>query len=188
MSNPVLQAIADRRSIRAYTSEQITKEQLDALLNAAMEAPSARNLQPFHITVVQNPALLTRINELYREQMLKTCPPEMRERVEDPSYSVFHHAPTLLVFSCPPLSEMAYAQTDTGIAIQTVALAAHSLGLGSVILGMPRMAFMGPEGDALRAELRFPEGYDFCLAIAIGHPAGTKEPHPQAAGLIDIIE
>ena len=48
MTNPVLTAISERRSIRQYKPEQITEEQLQALLRAAVESPSARNLQPWH--------------------------------------------------------------------------------------------------------------------------------------------
>lgn len=185
--NEVLQAISDRRSIRGYTEEPVTGEQLETLLTAAMEAPSARNLQPWHITAVQDTALIDRVNEAYRKEFLKVCPAEMRERIEDPASSVFYHAKTVLFFSCPPLSEMPYAQTDAGMAIQTVALAAHSMGLGSVILGMPRFAFDGDEADALRVALAFPEGYDFCLCIAIGHPAMTKEAHPMGENRITRI-
>jgi len=187
MSNDVLQAIADRRSIRAYTRAPVSEAQLDALLKAAMEAPSARNTQPWHITAVSDATLLSRVNEAYRKEFLAQCPPEARGHIEALGHSVFFHAPTVLFFSCPPISEMRYAQTDVGIAIQNVALAAHGLGLGSVILGQPRFAFQGEEADALRAALQFPAGYDFCLAIAVGHPACTKEAHPMGEGRVTII-
>lgn len=187
MTNPVLSAIADRRSIRAYTDAPVTKAQIDILLTAALEAPSARNMQPWHITVVQDAALLRRINDAYRAEFAKVCPDEMRDRLMDPAHNVFHGAGTVLFFSCPALSEMPYAQTDVGIAIQTVALAAHAIDLGSVILGMPRFAFQGAQGDALASALSFPAGYDFCLAIALGTASATKDPHPQADNLYTIL-
>lgn len=187
MQNPVLEAIGNRRSIRAYQPEQIDEAQLTAILEAGLAAPSASNAQPWHITVVQDPVLIHRINAAFVEQALKTSPPEMRERFEAPDYSVFYHAPTVIFLSCPEIADKHYAQTDTGMVIQNIALAAYSLGLGTVVLGMPRMAFDGPEADAFRQALGFPQGYNFILAISVGIPATTKEAHENRPDLVTIL-
>lgn len=187
ISNPVLQAIMDRRSIRSYRPGQVPADMLDTILGAAQAAPSARNTQPWHLTAVQDAALLARVNEAFRAQALLQAPPDMRETVADPAYSVFHHAPTVVFISCPELSGMRYAQTDCGIAAENMALAAHALGLGSVILGMPRMAFEGPEADDLREALAFPAGYDYILSIAIGFPAASKDAHPVLDGRVTVL-
>jgi nitroreductase len=187
MTNPTLAAIHARRSIRAYQPEQISDEQLQTLLDAGEAAPSAVNSQPWHFTAVQNAALIDRVNEAFRAQVLKTCPPEARDRFADPAYSVFYHAPTVIFFSCPDLSKMKYAQTDTGMAIENMALAAESMGLGTVILGMPREAFAGDEKAALEEALQFPEGYEFCLALSVGVPAASKEAHPVLPGRVTVI-
>jgi nitroreductase len=164
MSNPVLTAIADRRSIRAYTPQQLTKEQLDTLLLAAAQSPSARNSQPWHFSVVQNPAILAEINK------------ETSKTFNQDFGDIFYAAPTAIFISCDASSR--WGRLDCGIAAQTVALAAHSLGLGSVILGLPEGAFTGPRADYFNKLLQFPEGYSFAVAIALGVPAGTKEAHP----------
>ncbi|MCL1964024.1 MAG: nitroreductase [Firmicutes bacterium] len=187
MSNPVLDAIFSRRSIRAYSKEQITDEQLQIILTAGQAAPSARNLQPWHFTAVQDQRLIRRINEAFRAQMLQDCPPEMLAQISNPAYSVFFHAPTVIFFSSPGIAVQRYTETDTGIAIENMALAAHALGLGSVILGQPRMAFMGPEAEDLRRLLQFPAGYDFLLALSIGVPAASKDAHPVETGRVTII-
>jgi nitroreductase len=59
-----------------------------------------------------------------------------------------------------------------------MALAAHALGLGSVILGLPDAAFTGPRRDYFNELLKFPETHDFAVAIAIGIPTVTKDAHP----------
>ena len=187
MNNPVLEAIAGRRSIRAYKSEQISEEQLQALIAAAQQAPSARNLQPFHFTVVQDQALLSRINESMRAEVLKTASGKMKETFSASQYSVFYHAPTVIFISTDMSAEKRYARHDCGCAAENIALAAHSMGLGTVILGMPWEAFKGPDGDEYRRLLRFPEGYDYMVSVAVGVPAATKEAHPVAGGLVDII-
>jgi nitroreductase len=58
-----------------------------------------------------------------------------------------------------------------------MALAAEGLGVGSVILGLPKPAFMGEKADELRARLGCPEGYDFVIALALGYATDTKEAH-----------
>lgn len=187
MENLVLKAIAERRSNRAYSQQQISESQLQAVLAAGKAAPSANNKQPWHFTAVQNNQLLVRINEAFRVEMLKQCNEEMRIRFSDPAYSVFYHAPTVIFISCPSLDEMKYAQTDVGMAIQNMALAAHSMGLGSVILGMPRLAFVGEEAASLRETLKFPAGFDYCLSIAIGTPLDTKDAHPMEPDRVTIL-
>ena len=187
MTNPVLEAIAGRRSIRAYKPDQISEEQLQALLDAALQAPSARNLQPWHFTVVQDGALLDRINESVRAELLKNAEGKMKETFSASAYSVFYHAPTVIFLSTDMSAEKRYARHDCGCAAENICLAAHSMGLGTVILGMPWEAFKGPDGDEYRRLLRFPEGYDYMVSVAVGIPEKSKQAHPIAEGLVDYV-
>jgi nitroreductase len=176
MSNPVLNAIAGRRSIRQYKEGvQLTQEQLDAILKAARESPSARNSQPWHFSVVRKPAILEEINA------------EARKIINSPGLppDIFYASPTVIFLSCE--AESRWGRLDCGIAVQTIALAAHSLGLGSVILGMPEAAFTGPRKDYFNGLVKFPAGHSFAVAIAIGAPAGTKEAHPQEPDRITFV-
>ena len=68
-----------------------------------------------------------------------------------------------------------------------IALAAHSLGLGSVILGLPDAAFNGPRENYFNKLLKFPENYEFAVAIAIGVPDAAKEAHPIKPGKIAYV-
>ena len=70
MTNTTLDLISSRRSHRAYAPTPLTQEQLDALLKAAVESPSAVNRQPWHFTVVRNQALLDELNAAVWEQMM----------------------------------------------------------------------------------------------------------------------
>jgi nitroreductase len=172
MSNPILAAIADRRSNRGFMPEQITKEQLDAILTAAEQAPSARNAQPWHFTVVQNQAVVKEVNDEANVALNRTG-------------DIFYGAPTVIFISSDGSSK--WSRLDSGIAVQTIALAAHALGLGSVILGLPDAAFGGDKADYLSKLLKFPDGHKFAVAIAIGKPTATKEAHPIEPGRIDFI-
>ncbi len=59
----VLKAISDRRSHRAYRKEQVPEDVLGSVLKAGLEAPSARNHQPWHFSVVQDAALIQEVHD-----------------------------------------------------------------------------------------------------------------------------
>nr|WP_314466324.1 nitroreductase [uncultured Clostridium sp.] len=173
MNNPVLKAIADRRSIRAYQPQQITKEQLEALLTAAEQSPSANDVQPWHFSVVQN-------TDILGELSIETNSHYNRED------DAFYGASTVIFLSYSETDED-WACYDCGIAAQTIALAAHSIGLGSVIIGLTKPAFNGERGEYFKNLLKFPDSNNFTVAIAIGIPTATKEAHPIKPNRVDII-
>ncbi|MCL2300207.1 MAG: nitroreductase family protein [Firmicutes bacterium] len=145
---------------------------MQALLRAAMESPSARNAQPWYFTVVQGAAVLAEVNAeaiaiLSREG------------------DIFYAAPTAIFISADKSSD--WGKLDSGIAVQNIALAAQSMGLGSVILGLPAAAFKGPRGEYFSGLLKFPATHEFAIAIAIGYPGGTKETHPVEDGQISYV-
>ena len=174
MTNAVLQAIADRRSNRGYAPRQLTEEELGAILTAAVQAPSARNTQPWHFSVVQNAALLKEFSDDYN-----------RLQKADPGQDIlFFGAPTVVFISTPVEAPTRFSQIDCGIAAQNMALAAHSIGLGSVILGRPMDVFQSENGARYAKAFGFPEGYTFAIAVALGEPAVSKEAHVVRKGLI----
>lgn len=186
MSNAVLDIIAARRSHRAYESTPVSQEHIDLLLKAFLESPSAINKQPWHISVVRNQQLLHKMNEIVRNEMMKRDPENRSPRFADPSFNVFYHAPVVFFLSADPAWR--YSALDSGIAVQNIALAAESLGLGSVILGMPRDIFASARADEFKKALQFKEGEEFMIAIAVGHPADDKPAHPIHEGHISYID
>ncbi len=174
----VLQAISTRRSHRAYRQEQLPGEVLSAILRAGLESPSARNRQPWHFSVVQDAALIQEVHDEAAKVL-------GGDRFTDPGFQIFYHAPTVVFLFGE--KDFAWTQVDCGIAVQTMALAAEGLGVGSVILGLPSPAFKGDRADALRAKLACPEGYDFVIALALGYSTDTKAPHDLREEKIRII-
>ena len=167
----VLKAISDRRSHRAYKREQIPEETLSAILRAGLEAPSARNHQPWQFTVVQDPVLIQEVHDEAAAVIGKDGSP----RFTDPDFQMFYRAPTVIFLFGE--KEFSWTQVDCGIAVENMALAAEGLGIGSVILGLPKPAFMGEKADELRSRLECPEGYDFVIALALGYATDTKDAH-----------
>ena len=186
MTNPTLQLISSRRTHRAYKQTPLTQEQLDALLKAAVESPSARNMQPWHFTVVTNQELLNEVDAAMKEELMKLDPSQRSERLKDSAFHVFYHAPTVIFISGMP--NFYYTPIDAGIAVENMALAAESMGLGSVILGMPKAAFAGEKAPELRKKLDFPEGWDYVIAIAVGVPTDDKPAHPVGENKISFVK
>ena len=149
-----LQAIAGRRSHRAYREEQLPEEVLGAILKAGLESPSARNRQPWHFSVVQDAALIQEVHDEAARVMEASGNP----RAAAPGFQMFYHAPTVVFIFGE--KDFAWTQVDCGIAVENMALAAEGLGVGSVILGLPKPAFAGEKAEELRKRLACPEGYD----------------------------
>ena len=167
----VLQAISNRRSHRVYREEQLPEETLSAILRAGLESPSARNRQPWHFSVVQDAALIQEIHDEAAAVMGTGGSP----RFADPDFQIFYHAPTVVFLFGE--KDFSWTQVDCGIAVENMALAAEGLGIGSVILGLPKPAFLGDQAEDLKKKLQCPEGYDFVIALSLGYAADTKDPH-----------
>ena len=184
--NQTLSLIASRRSHRAYEKTPLTREQLDALLQAAVQSPSGLNNQPWHFTAVMDQDLLEEINRATRENAMKRDASQRSPRFADDAFQVFYHAPAVIFISGDP--DSFWTRIDCGIAVENIALAAESMGLGSVILGLPREAFQTEKAPYFREKLCFPAGWDFVIAIAVGTPADDKPAHAVKENKITIIE
>lgn len=184
MNNPVLSTIAARRSHRRYKPDQLTEQQLNALIDAMLQSPSAQNKQPWHFSIVQNPEMTRRLTEAARIRNNQLPEAERSPRFADPAFNVFYHAPTVIIISA---MDGAYSALDCGIAAQNIALAAESMGLGSVIVGLVRYAFDSDERAALERDLQFPEGYTFRIAIAVGTPDDDKPAHKMDRNKVSFI-
>jgi nitroreductase len=152
-----LQAIRTRRSIRAYTDQAVPETIIDELLGAAMQAPSARNQQPWHFVVLTRRDRLNALAEIM------------------PYGKMLHHAPLGIVV-CADLeheTSPGYWVEDCSAATQNLLLAAHALGLGAVWLGMYPSA---TRVAAVRALLGLPEGVTPLCGIAVGYPAEAVPP------------
>ena len=171
--NDVIKTILERRSVRAYTDRQLQQEDLDLILEAGRFAPTAHNGQPWHFTVVQNPALMDEINAKAKAVMATFEDEWLSGMGKNPEAHLTYHAPTVIFVSARE-GAMGF-QTDTCAAIQNMMLAAESLGIGSVWVGL-LWFFMGLEEAP--GMLRIPEGYKLAHAAAFGYAKGPKLPAP----------
>ena len=179
--NEVLKAIHDRRSTRGFSDVQLTEAELDQLLGAALAAPTARNTQMWHFSVVQNRELLDEFSRDFAQIMAKNgggAPAPDR---------LFYRAPTVIFISRPETCDNRFVDVDCGIACENIALAAQGMGLGSVIVGLQMQVFLSELGAYYAEKFGFPEGYRFSIAIVVGHNTVTKEAHPVGEGKVNFV-
>lgn len=132
--NKTIDDIKNRRSIRKYKPEQISREELEAVIEAGICAPTGMNRQSPIIVAVQDKediAYMSRING------------EIMGTGSDP----FYGAPTVLVVLADANSK--HAVQDGSLVMGNLMNAAYSLGLGSCWINRARELFDMPEGRAL---------------------------------------
>ena len=151
--------IFGRRSIRAYTSAEVSQEAVHKLLEAAMAAPSAVGKDPWRFVVIRQRQTLVRLAaELPNGQMLAGA--------------------ALGIAVCGDLQaahdqQLSYLLQDCSAAIENLLLCAHLLGLGACWLGVhPREQRI----KALATILSLPPSVIPVACISIGHPAVNPQP------------
>lgn len=173
--NEVLKVIKNRRSIRSYKPEQIEEEELDLILEAGTYAPSGHNSQPWHFTVIQNHEFIDHINDVARKNMALSDVDWIKDLGSKPDYRVTYNAPTLVIISGD--TNVKTWKADCAVAIQNMLLAAESLNIGSVWLGLVRFWFM--ELDEVK-KLGIPEGYEIYYGVSLGYKKLRRAPPPPA--------
>jgi len=168
--NEVLRVIKSRRSIRSYRQEQISQESLDLIIEAGIYAPTAHNQQPWHFTVIQNQEMLKHINKKTKELMAESDEEWIQKMGSNPDFQATYNAPTLIIVSGRK-DAMAWS-ADCAAAIQNMLIAAESLNIGSVWLGLMRLFFQQEEEVS---KLGIPKGYQPYYGVALGFKAGEKE-------------
>lgn len=150
----MMKEIFHRVSVRRYESRPVEEEKVEQLLRAAMAAPSARNQQPWAFYVVTDRGTLG---------ALADC---------SPYAGCLREAPLGIVVCCQtncPRPE--YAQIDCSAATENLLLAADSLGLGAVWLGI---APVEERMEAAARVLSLPEELCAFAFIACGYPAESR--------------
>jgi len=182
--NETLKNISERYSCRDFADTPLTDGQVEALVGAALAAPSAMNLQPWHITVVTDKGLIDELDTYGMAILAADEDKAYYERVMARGGKIFYNAPSLFVIASDGSK---YAALDSGIMCQNIVLAAQSLGLGSCIIGMLRIPLSGPRGGEFKKRLQFPDGYEFAISIIVGTVKSGKEPHEPDKGKVSYV-
>lgn len=144
----VLEAIDERTSVRSYTGEEILRDNLELMLKAAREAPSAKNLQPWKMIVVTDKRTLKELVPMCHNQAF----------IADAG-----------AFVIGITEDEKWARLDLAIALDHLSLAAVALELGTCWIG----AF---DGEALRDKFGIPEEYEVTICMTVGRPGVRSDP------------
>ncbi len=174
--NETIALIKRRRSIRHYKQEQILGENLHAILESALSAPSAMNQQRWYFVVIQNKSLIQKIKGIARENILFSSITPLVERAKNPDFNPFHDAPTIVFVFADQNAK--FSLIDASLAAQNMLIAAESLNLGSCIIALSEFAFMLEKGEQLKKELGVPEKYVHVCGITLGYKADDNPPAP----------
>ena len=168
--NETIRNIIGRRSCRKYKSEQITEDELQAVLEAGMYAPSAMNRQSSVMVVLQNDEEIRNLSA-------------MNARIMGSGSDPFYGAPTVIVVLESRNNRNAVA--DGSLVMGNLMNAAHALGLGSCWVNRAYEEFETDEGKAMLRRWGIPGdhvGIGHCL---IGYPLDLpKEASPRRDGRI----
>ena len=158
--------LKERRSVRKYEEKEVPQEILDQILEAVRWSPSWANTQCWEVLIIKDPALRVALQE--------TLAPK------NPATKAIVAAPVLLALCGKQNSSGCYDgkvttkfgdwfMFDLGIATQSLCLAAHQFGLGTVVVGLF-------DHDRAKAVLNVPAGYELVTLMPLGYPAKISTP------------
>ncbi|NLC54092.1 MAG: NAD(P)H-dependent dehydrogenase/reductase [Firmicutes bacterium] len=162
------QLIAGRRSIRKYKSDPVEPEKVAKILEAALRAPSSRNIKPWEFIVVTEPGLIAKLAQARKHN------------------AFLKEAPLAIVVCADPEKCDVWVE-DAAIAATFISLAATALGLGHCWLQIRRRDHSAEQTaeEYVRAVLQIPSHLKVEAIMAIGYPAEEKAGHPRAGLAFD---
>lgn len=160
----IVTVIKNRRSIRTYTQQPISEDDLKEVVESGIWAPNAINEQLWHFTVVRDPEMIERMHQANVAGILNSGIEFLRNKVKEPGYHSFYHARAVIVISA---EEGKFTTFDCGAAAENIALTAVDKGIGSCILASVEFMFAGD--SQLKQLLKMPENHHFVCAITLGY-------------------
>jgi len=169
-----LDVVEQRRAVRHFSPETVDRLLIERLIRTAVMAPSAMNLQPWSFTVICGAERIDEYARRAREHLVSAAdaPPQLTAMVGDPAFSMFYHAPVVVLVIAT--ADSAQAREDCCLAAQTLLLAARDEGLGTCWIGLARSWLNLPQ---TKAELGIPAAAHVVAPIAMGFPLAWPEPH-----------
>lgn len=183
-----LDVIFMRRSVRAYTKQKLDESTIRALLDAAVQAPTAMHTEPWAFVVIQNEATLKRYSDRAKGGWAKEAAKyrdlhtgvdaatesAFAERFASPDFCIFYDAGTLIVICAKAMGPFVIA--DCWLAAENLMLAASALGLGTCCVGSAVPVLNSPEA---KSELGIQSDVEAIAPIIVGVPSGAAAEVPR---------
>lgn len=161
MKDTIMKVIKERRSVRNFEDKPVPEELIQTVLEAVQWTPSWANTQCWEIVVIKDPAVKARVQEAVPKS--------------NPAFKSIVNAPVVLAL-CARLNDSGYYKNvvttkfgdwfmfDLGLATQSLVLAAHAAGLGTVIAGLF-------DHDKVAEAIKMPAGHEMVTLIPMGFPS-----------------
>lgn len=176
LTNPVIEAIFARRSIREFTADPIPRQMLEVLTKAAIYAPSGKNLQSCRFTVLTTQPQI----EALKERVITTA-----QKTKTFCYG-FNNPQAIILVSND--RNQPNSIQDASCAVENILLAATSFGLGSVWLNPLRTLCDEPEIREKLKEYGIPEAHNIWAMVALGWPAKHPAALPRKPDRIHFVD
>ena len=190
----LMDIIKARHSIRKYTDKQISRDDLEKILEAGNFAPNAGGGQRSMMVAIHNKEMTTYVGKLNMAHFDRThlagnyVSKEQPSTIDDPSIkNGFYDAPTVVCVFCQ--DNFLFKTADAFCMMENMILQATELGIASCIISRGYETFASEEGKKLMEEWGVPEGYACQGFMILGYINGGQ-PHrkPRKQGRIRIIE
>jgi nitroreductase len=177
--NKTVELILKRRSVRSYKAKMISEEELQTIIKCGLYAPSSKNRQNWHFTVITNKDKIDEISRQAVEGMIK-----LGLDIDEDSH-IFYHAPVVIVISS---KIEGYSEINAGCVVENMAIAAKALGIGSCIIGQTRYLYHQAKKADINSLLKIPENFEHDVSICFGYPdEEEKEAKPRRENVVDYI-
>lgn len=178
--NTVIETIMSRRSIRKYKPEAVNRDTMQIILDCGINAPNGQNKQSWEIRIVDNPAFINGVTEVYKKENPNVA--------NDPNFkNMFRNASTVVFIAHDPSYDL--SQIDCGLLGENMILSAWSMGIGSCCLGgATRFMTSSPAAAGYLKKLDIPKGYQLLYCIAFGYPDETPAAKPRDKAKVRYID
>ena len=174
--NEVIKSLYQRKSVRAFLDQPIGKEEKSAILQAAVQAPTAGNQQLYTILDITDPALKAALAVSCDNQPFIAKAPMVLVFCADCKKWYDAYRMTGCSPREPGVGDLMLAVTDTAIAAQNAVMAAESLGIGSCYIGD-----IMENCETQRKLLSLPEYVFPAVMLVLGYPTKQQQERPKPA-------
>ncbi len=164
--------IKGRRSVRSFTKEPIIKEQMEAVLEAGIWAPTGMAREPWRFIIIENKELIKYVSDQTKNAVKQMMPPLANQFCTEADI-VCYNAPTLVLVCTEKDPQWEKINIlDSVLATQNMFLKAYELGLGTCYMGFVNLLNSKPE--VLR-KIGIPDNCELAVPFIIGHPKVKPE-------------
>ena len=192
-----MKVIQDRRSIRNFTEEPVSEQDLDMLMEAARQAPSGENAQPWRFIIVKDEGMRKKMGaiagggssrrftaEFVTQKMQKRFESLQDEEKKQKAFKKLTSGQVSAFMAEAPVNIVVCGKKDvwdtpydTSAAIENILLMVTALGLGACWVIAPCIDIRDEE--RIKDLLEIPEGFKAVSILSVGHPAREHRPRPR---------